>query len=97
MYRRSLILIDESEAAAVGLAEAIKVAKGLSGTIRLVTIIAELVMVAGFDAAVELATLMETLRLDGKKLLEDAVSTGRNAGVQVDAKVDESFGSHVGT
>ena len=97
MYERILVPIDGSEAAALGLAEAIKVAKGLGGSIRLVTIVTEVVMVSGFDAGIGLATLMEGLRLKSKKLLESGVASVRSAGVPVDAEFDESFGSHVGT
>lgn len=97
MYRRILVPIDGSEASALGLAEAIKLAKGQGGAIRLVSIVSEVVMVSGVEAGIGIATLMEALRLSHKQLLEDGAASVRAGGVEVDSELDESFGSHVGT
>lgn len=94
MYQRILVPIDGSETATLGLHEAITLAKNQGGTIRLVHVVNEMIVV---DAtAVNLGVIIDRLREGGESLLGEAASAVRSAGVEVDTRLLESKSGHAG-
>lgn len=94
MYQRILVPIDGSETAALGLKEAIKLARDQDAIIRLVHVVNELIVV---DAtAVNLGVILERLRSGGESLLGEAAAAVRSAGIEADTVLKEASGGQAG-
>jgi nucleotide-binding universal stress UspA family protein len=96
MYKRILVPIDGSATAALGLQEAIKLAKCYGSQLRLINIVDELPVVSPPVAAATADLVIAQLRSAGDSILEDGERAAREAGVQVDSKLLEEMGSQVG-
>lgn len=96
MYERILVPIDGSETAALGLNEAIKLAKNQGGKIRLVHVVDELVVVSPYASAGNLQPIIDILRRGGESILGDAKSVAGRAVVEVDTLLVEAMGGQAG-
>jgi nucleotide-binding universal stress UspA family protein len=99
VYKKILVPVDGSEASILGLAEAIKLAKGQAASIRLMHVVNELVVTGPYHAAYAaygVGTVIDSLRKDGKALLEQARARVGGAGVAVDTVFEESIGGQAG-
>src|SRR5208282_5471753 len=92
VYPKILVPVDGSETSAVGLKEAIKVAKSQGSQLRLLHVVNEFVLDYSYGAGLYGSNLIESLREGGKKILEQAESQVRQQGVQVDGVLIESIG-----
>ena len=96
MYRQLLVPLDGSEPSALGLAEAIEVAKHQGGVLRLIHVVNEVVLSsphAGFAAG----QIIDGLRESGKAILNDGERQARAAGVNVDTILEEALGGQAGS
>lgn len=96
MYRKLLVPLDGSEPSALGLAEAIEVAKHQGGVLRLIHVVNEVVLSsphAGFAAG----QIIDGLRESGKAILNDGERQVRAAGVNVDTILEEALGGQAGS
>lgn len=96
MYEKILVPIDGSDTAALGLREAIKLARCHGARIRLVHVVDELPAVTPPEAAAAAGIIMDQLRSDGESILKDAAAAVRDAGLPVDSKLIEEMGGQAG-
>jgi nucleotide-binding universal stress UspA family protein len=92
MYRRILVPLDGSRTSQLGLAEAVRLAKTQGSSLRLVHVVDELVLMTAPDMSYDFADLIETLKEDGKKILEKGAAHARKHGLKVQTSLIESFG-----
>src|ERR1039457_7408891 len=93
MYKKILVPIDGSPASNLGLNEAIKLAKDQGAKLRLFHLVDEYVAVSGTDGtALYAGDLLESLRQDGKKIIEKAEALARRNGLTPESVMLESFG-----
>ena len=95
MYVKILVPIDGSETSAMGLNEAVRLAKNQGARIRLVHVVNELLVLLP-DAYINMGRVIDELRRTGKIVLETAESSVRSAGVQVDTTLIEAMGNQAG-
>ena len=95
MYEKILVPIDGSDTAAMGLDEAIRLAKNQGGRIRLVHVVNELLLVLP-DAYMNIGRVVDELRRSGKIVLDTSESAVRGAGVAVETALIESMGNQAG-
>jgi nucleotide-binding universal stress UspA family protein len=95
MYGKILVPIDGSETSAMGLNEAIRLAKNQGARIRLVHVVNELLVVLP-DAYINIGGVVDELRRAGKSVLDTSESTVRSAGVEVDTTLIEAMGNQAG-
>jgi nucleotide-binding universal stress UspA family protein len=97
VYDRILVPTDGSDTAAVGLTEAIKLARSQRGRIRLIHVVNELVVVSGELSGTTFGDVVELLRSNGEALLHEAETTVRAADVEVEVRLVEVMGGQAGT
>src|SRR3982751_4554785 len=92
LYQRILVPIDGSATAARGLDEAIALAQAVSGTLRLLHVIDELVFMTGFETgATYVKDVLPKLRRDGEEILASGRAGAGAAGVAVYTLLLEGF------
>lgn len=96
MYDKILVPTDGSETAALGLIEAIRLAKTLGSRLRLVHIVDELLIVSPDAAGTNLGHVVDLLRSTGESVLAEAESRVSKAGVDVDTVLVEALGGQAG-
>jgi hypothetical protein len=96
MYKKILVPIDGSAAAARGLEEAIKLATDQKAAIRLIHVINELMVVTSYEATIYTADLIHALRESGNKLLDRAKQQVAKAGLTVETEMLEAHGGQAG-
>jgi nucleotide-binding universal stress UspA family protein len=92
MYGKILVPIDGSQTSALGLNEAVKIAKSQGSRIRLVHIVNEFVLNYTYSPELYATDLIESLRKSGQKTLDTAEAAVRGQGVAVEAVLLESIG-----
>ena len=94
MYKKILVPIDGSPASNSGLNEAIKLAKDQGATLRLFHLVDEYIAAAGPDGMAFSNTddLIESLRLGGRKIIENAEALAKRNGLTPESVMRESFG-----
>ncbi len=92
MYAKILVPIDGSQASAAGLTEAIKIAQSQGSEIRLVHVVDDLILEAGYGAGIYACDAVEALRKAGRELLDAAQTTARHEGVTTNSVLLESVG-----
>ena len=97
MYSNILVPVDGSATAALGVAEAVKLAQDQDATLRLIHVVNELIMMTSYDSGYGLPNLVESLREYGETVLTHAESLVRTAGVKVDSVLIEALGNQAGT
>jgi nucleotide-binding universal stress UspA family protein len=96
VYKKILVPIDGSETSAKGLLEAQKLAKNQQATIRLIHVINELMVVATYEATIYSGELINALRENGQKILNDARQKVVAAGIPVETELLEAHGGQAG-
>ena len=96
MYKRILVPIDGSGPSALGLAEAIVLAKNQGAALRLVHVVNELIIPGRIEIGWSVMQLIDRLRENGAAILKDGESLVRAAGVEVDTRLIEEVGNHAG-
>lgn len=91
MYKRILVPVDGSTTSKRGLEEAIRLAKAGGGSIRLVHVVDELVMVDP-EVPVYYQAMIESLRESGKATLAKSEAAVKAQGVPVEALLLETMG-----
>ena len=85
MYQRILVPIDGSPTSLEGLDEAVRLARLLGGTLRLVHVVDELKYVTGFETgAVYSEDLVPLMEEAGRQILEQGRERAERGGVQAD-------------
>ncbi len=90
MFRRILVPVDGSPAAALGLKTALRLAKDQRARLRLVHVIDEATAVGSMDAGVDVGAIVEALAKTGRAILERSRRAAARAGVAPDAMIYES-------
>ena len=96
MYKRILVPTDGSDAATVGLGEAIKLAKDQNASIRIIHIVDELIIASPDLYTVMPDNLIADLREAGQAILAKARARVQEAGIEVDTLLIEAFGGRAG-
>ncbi|MDM0046783.1 universal stress protein [Variovorax dokdonensis] len=92
MYQRILVPIDGSDTSAIGLQEAIRLAKLTGGKLRVMHAIDDLSFALAMDAYAGMpGQWMDELRQEAHKLLAQAVGTAAEAGVPAESVLRERF------
>jgi nucleotide-binding universal stress UspA family protein len=92
-YRRILVAVDGSAAAAKGLREALRVAGEENAQIFILHVVNEYFAFASMDAAPPPVDITATLREGGKQVLAKAEAAARKAGVRAKTILRETFGA----
>ena len=92
MYKKILVPVDGSATATAGLAEAIKIAKALGGKIRIVHVVNEMIIDYAFGSGLYANTVIEAMRSDGQKILNEAEAFARREGLEPEGVLLESIG-----
>jgi nucleotide-binding universal stress UspA family protein len=92
MYGKILVPVDGSETSLNGLNEAIKIAKGQGGGIRLVHIVNEFIFDYSYSPAAYAVNLVDSLRERGKAILAESVALVRKQGLEPETVLLESIG-----
>lgn len=98
MYRRVLVPLDGSATSARGLREATGLAKAQGARLRLLHVIDERFLVSATAAEgymPDITRLMASLRVEGRKALDEAAKAALRQGVKVDTSLVESRGATV--
>lgn len=96
MYQNILVATDGSEAANLALREAIDLARGLGGRIRLVHVVNKTPWIVSSEMPSAIEDLVTHLRSTGESIVHEAKRTARAAGLEVDSRIIEAFGEHAG-
>lgn len=92
MYQRILVPVDGSAAADAGLAEAIRLARTIGATLRIVHVLDLRPQAGGFDTSLGYTgDVIELQRESGTALLKDAASKVREAGVPLETRMVETY------
>jgi nucleotide-binding universal stress UspA family protein len=98
MYRNLLVPIDGSKPSLVGLKHAIALAKDQQARIRLLNVIDEAVIattMADLEGAIAIPEVLESLKVQGRKILDRAQATAESAGAKSEAVQVASRGQPV--
>lgn len=94
MYKKILVPIDGSPTSRLGLGEAIKLAKDQGAKLRLFHLVDEYIAVSGPEGMAFTNTddLLECLRQNGRRIIENAEALARRGGIKAESVMLESFG-----
>jgi len=94
IYAKILVPVDGSPTSAKGLQEAIKIAKALGSTLRLVHVVDELIVDYSATGATMYYSgdIVDGLREGGKQILANAASTVRESGLEPETVLVEAIG-----
>jgi nucleotide-binding universal stress UspA family protein len=92
MYKRLLVPVDGSSTALLGLTEAIRLAKQLTASLRIVHIVDEFVADSTLGPTVYYDKWVEALRGGGRTTLADAQSFAQRQDIQPEAVLIETIG-----
>ncbi len=96
MYKRILVPVDGSDTAKRGVQEAIRLASHQDAEIRLIHVVNEQVLLSYDGYGMDIASLLETLRKGGEKVLGETEKAVRAAGVSVQAILVDMNGGQEG-
>jgi nucleotide-binding universal stress UspA family protein len=81
-YKRILVPVDGSRTSKLGLREAIRLAKGQRGSLRLIHVVdGHYALYGGAEMAVDIGGLLHSLEQTGRRLLRQAEAQARKQGV----------------
>jgi len=89
MYRRILVPVDGSKTAALGLREAIRLAKQGRARIRLVHVVDQSGIVGVMEAGVDTAAFMRAIMRSGRDVLERSQKSAKKLGVHAETALRE--------
>ena len=92
MYKKILVPVDGSAASNQGLCEALKLAKSLGASVKLVHTVNEFIMESAYGPIPNYGDFIEALREGGRKVLKDAQAIARESGVEAQSAMVESIG-----
>ena len=92
MYKKILVPVDGSVTSTRGLHEAVKLAKEHDAALRLVHVVDELLLDAGYGSAGNYQIFFEAVRTGGKALLEKMASVAREGGIEPQTEMLETIG-----
>lgn len=95
VYKRILVPVDGSSASNAGLREALKLAKDQRARLRLLHIVDELVVFNTPEAGFNIESILESMRLAGKRLIRKTEKLAAARGVKAESGVVESAGARV--
>lgn len=93
MYKKILVPVDGSDASRVGLEEAIKLAKGLQATVRLIHGVNEMFMPSINFSGMYVDDFIKSLRESGNAVLESAKASASKMGVEPETVLVEALGN----
>lgn len=93
MYKRILVPVDGSETSNKALVAALELARQGGGRVRLVHVLDELAYLTGYEGSVD---LLNVARDFGHKLLQDALSMAKSAGVPAETQLVDVPGGRLG-
>lgn len=97
MYQRILVPVDGSPPANKALAAALQMAKDFNGRVRLIHVVDELAGLSGYDLYGGYpGDLLEIMRENGHKILDEAMVMVQAAGVEGDKVLSDNFGERLG-
>jgi nucleotide-binding universal stress UspA family protein len=96
MYKQILVPVDGSDTGRLGLDEAIKLAKSLKASVRLIHVVEKPVLISPEPIGPGLQQLFDQLRSGGECILHDSITAVRSADVPVDSRLIEKLGTGVG-
>ena len=96
MYERILVPVDGSDASHAGLNEALALAAEQSGRLRLVHVVDDLITMPMYEGAIFAGELIEQLRKQGRKLLDECVVLCNKKGIAAEAVLLERVGGQAG-
>jgi len=96
MYEKILVPIDGSEASLLGLREAIRLAKNQQSTLRLLHVVHEFLVAAGYGGVDYANQLRKDLRERGEKILKDAAANARQEQVESETRLVDTPAGSVG-
>jgi nucleotide-binding universal stress UspA family protein len=92
MYGKILVPVDGSETSIAGLEEAIQIAKLVGGKVRILHVVNELIIDYAFGSGLYANTVIESMRSDGQKVLNQAEALARQKGLEPEGVMIESIG-----
>ena len=92
MYKKILVPVDGSDASKRGLREALRLARSLGASVKLVHSVNEFLMDSMNGPIPNYSDLIDALREGGRKVLKDAEATARESGVETQSEMFESIG-----
>ena len=92
MYKRILVPVDGSDTSRRGLEEALKLAKSFAAEVRLVHVVNELIPFGGDQLYYAFPTVIDSLREQGKRVLQNAQTIADSEGVKVQTHLIEAIG-----
>ncbi len=95
MYKRILVPIDGSPTSRRGLDEAMRLAKTMAASLRLVHIVDESALTMTPEAGTATAALLEQFTQAGRDIVTEAEALARGAGVQVETAMHENLAGRV--
>ena len=95
MYKRIVVPVDGSETAQKALATALQMARESSGCVHLVHVVEGLTPMTADPYGAYSGDVIEVMRQNGRKILDDALALARSEGVQADTQLFDNFGERL--
>jgi nucleotide-binding universal stress UspA family protein len=97
MYKRILVAVDGSPISNKALTHALQMARDAGGQVLLVHVVDELAYITGYEPFGGYSgELIRVMKESGAKVLNDAVTIARAAGVEVEGRLFDNFGERLG-
>jgi nucleotide-binding universal stress UspA family protein len=96
MYGKILVPVDGSETATSGLQEAVRLAKTLGSTLRLLHVVNDMPIFAGPEVAVHADELLKSVRARGEAVLAHAKDIANKQGLDAETKWVEAVRAPAG-
>ena len=90
MYRRILVPVDGSKTAALGLREAVRLAKEQRAKIRVVHVLDESGIIGAVESGADTRAFMRSLAKGGRSVLERSQQSAKKLGVDAEAALRKS-------
>lgn len=95
MYRRILVPVDGSKASALGLREAIRLAKDQHAKLRLIHVVDKMAIIGVTEAGMDPKPVLARLARGGRRLLDQARQSAKKLGVHADTALYEPLTKRV--
>jgi len=96
MYKRILVALDGSDTSRLALESAVQLAKDLGSRLRIIHVVEEMAYAASYDSlAGYTVDVIEILRQNGAKLLQEGIALGKAAGVETDQQLYDTMGQRL--
>ncbi|MDD2546062.1 MAG: universal stress protein [Burkholderiaceae bacterium] len=96
MYDKILVPVDGSSTSQLGLSEAIRLARVMGSTLKLLHVVDEISFMTSFESSMALTSeVFQLLKDAGEQVLQEAEARVRAAGVPVESELFESYAGRV--